>query len=45
MAVQYRQLFEIAGKPELKQRMLDMAAHFNSPEGRVVIAEWLKRAL
>ena len=30
MAVQYRQLFEIAGNPELKQRMLDMAAHYEA---------------
>jgi hypothetical protein len=27
MAAQYRQLAEIASNPEIKQRMLDMAAH------------------
>jgi hypothetical protein len=27
-AAQYRQLAEIAGNPEIKQRMLDMAAHY-----------------
>jgi hypothetical protein len=30
MAVQYRQLAEIAGNPEIKQRMLDMAAHYQA---------------
>ena len=30
MAVQYRQLAEIAGNPEIKQRMLDMAAHYEA---------------
>jgi hypothetical protein len=30
MAVQYRQLAEIAGNPEIKQRMLDVAAHFQA---------------
>ena len=28
IAVQYRQLAEIAGNPEIKQRMLDMAAMY-----------------
>jgi hypothetical protein len=30
MAAQYRQLAEIAGNPEIKQRMLDMAAHYQA---------------
>ena len=30
MAVQYRQLAEIAGNPEIKQRMRDMAAHYQA---------------
>jgi hypothetical protein len=30
MAAQYRQLSEIAGNPEIKQRMLDMAAHYEA---------------
>jgi hypothetical protein len=30
MATQYRQLAEIAGNPEIKQRMLDMAAHYQA---------------
>jgi hypothetical protein len=31
MAVQYRQLAEIAGNPEIKQqRMLEMAAHYQA---------------
>jgi hypothetical protein len=30
IAVQYRQLAEIAGNPEIKQRMLDMAAHYQA---------------
>jgi hypothetical protein len=28
LAVNYQQLAEIAGNPEIKQRMLDMAAHY-----------------
>jgi hypothetical protein len=30
IATQYRQLAEIAGNPEIKQRMLDMAAHYQA---------------
>jgi negative regulator of replication initiation len=30
MAAQYRQLGEIASNPEIKQRMLDMAAHYQA---------------
>jgi hypothetical protein len=30
MAAQYRQLAEIASNPEIKQRMLDMAAHYQA---------------
>jgi hypothetical protein len=30
LAVNYRQLAEIAGNPEIKQRMLDMAAHYQA---------------
>jgi hypothetical protein len=30
IAVNYRQLAEIAANPELKQRMLDMAAHYQA---------------
>jgi hypothetical protein len=30
IAAQYRQLAEIAGNPEIKQRMLDMAAHYQA---------------
>src|SRR5262245_2263881 len=30
LAVNYRQLVEIAGNPEIKQRMLDMAAHYQA---------------
>ena len=30
MAVQYRQLAEIAGNPEIKQRTLDMAAYYQA---------------
>ena len=30
IAVNYRQLAEIASNPELKQRMLDMAAHYEA---------------
>ena len=30
MATQYRQLAEIAGNPEIKQRMLDMAATYQA---------------
>ena len=30
MADQYRQLAEIAGNLEIKQRMLDMAAHYQA---------------
>jgi hypothetical protein len=30
MAAQYRQLTEIASNPEIKQRMLDMAAHYQA---------------
>jgi hypothetical protein len=30
MAAQYQQLAEIAGNPEIKQRMLDMAAHYQA---------------
>ena len=30
MATRYRQLAEIAGNPEIKQRMLDMAAHYEA---------------
>ena len=30
MAVQYRQLAEIAGNPEIKQRMFDMATHYQA---------------
>jgi hypothetical protein len=30
IAVNYRQLAEIARNPELKQRMLDMAAHYQA---------------
>jgi hypothetical protein len=30
MATQYRQLAEIARNPEIKQRMLDMVAHFQA---------------
>jgi len=30
MAVNYRQLAEIAGNPEIKQRMLEMAAHYQA---------------
>src|SRR5262245_5632835 len=28
LVINYRQLAEIAGNPEIKQRMLDMAAHY-----------------
>jgi len=30
LAVNYRQLAEIAGNHEIKQRMLDMAAHYEA---------------
>jgi hypothetical protein len=30
IATQYRQLAEIAGNPEIKQRMLDMAATYQA---------------
>jgi hypothetical protein len=30
IATQYRQLAEISGNPEIKQRMLDMAAHYQA---------------
>jgi hypothetical protein len=30
IAAQYRQLAEIAGNPEIKQRMLDMATHYQA---------------
>jgi hypothetical protein len=30
MAIQCQQLVEIAGNPEIKQRMLDMAAHYQA---------------
>src|SRR5262249_24816041 len=30
LVINYRQLAEIAGNPELKQRMLDMAAHYEA---------------
>ena len=30
MAAQYRQLGEIASDPEIKQRMLDMAVHYQA---------------
>jgi hypothetical protein len=30
IAVNYRQLAEIARNPEIKQRMLDMAAHYEA---------------
>ena len=30
MATQYRQLAEIAGNPEIEQRMLDMAATYQA---------------
>jgi hypothetical protein len=30
MAAQYRQLAEIASNPEIKQRMLDMAAYYQA---------------
>ena len=30
MATQYRRLAEIAGNPEIKQRMLDMATHYQA---------------
>jgi hypothetical protein len=30
IALNYRQLAEIASNPELKQRMLDMAAHYQA---------------
>ena len=30
MAAQYRQLGEIASSPEIKQRMLDIAAHYQA---------------
>jgi hypothetical protein len=30
IAAQYRQLAEVAGNPELKQRMLEMAAHYQA---------------
>jgi hypothetical protein len=30
MTAQYRQLGEIASNPEIKQRMLDMAAHYQA---------------
>jgi hypothetical protein len=30
IAAQYRQLAEIAGNPEIKQRMLDMSAHYQA---------------
>lgn len=33
MAAQYRQLAEIAGNPEIKQRMLDMAVHYQAKAG------------
>ena len=29
-AVQYRQLADIAGNPEIKQRMLEMGAHYEA---------------
>jgi hypothetical protein len=30
LAINYRQLAEIAGNPEIKQRMIDMAAHYQA---------------
>jgi hypothetical protein len=30
LAINYRQLAEIAGNPEIKQRMLEMAAHYQA---------------
>ena len=30
IAVNYRQLAEVASNPEIKQRMLDMAAHYEA---------------
>src|SRR5262245_3994199 len=30
LAINYRQLAEIAGNPEIKQRMLDMTAHYQA---------------
>jgi hypothetical protein len=30
LAINYRQLAKIAGNPEIKQRMIDMAAHYQA---------------
>jgi pyruvate-formate lyase len=40
MAAQYRQLAEIASNPEIKQRMLDMAAHCQAKADEDAEQEW-----
>ena len=46
MAVQYRQLSEIAGNPEIKQRMLDMAAEYQAKanEDNARLRNWVRPA-
>jgi len=43
MATQYRQLAEIAGNPEIKQRMLNMAATYQAKVGEDKDAEQTAR--
>jgi hypothetical protein len=41
LAVNYRQLAEIAGNPEIKQRMLDMAADYQAKADETFVQQTL----